>query len=76
MKIMVDCDSEISLTGFLSEIGSAVRRKILREGLIKVEDDLVALRCPACAAPLDKLPKEGETMKCGFCDHVVTLDLF
>ena len=76
MKIMVDCDSEISLTGFLSEVGSAVRRKILREGLIKVEDDLVALRCPACAAPLDKLPKNGETMKCSFCGHLITLDLF
>lgn len=74
IKIMVDCEDEISLVGFLSELGGDLRKGILREGIISYEEDLVALRCPACAAPLAKFPKVGEAFKCNYCNSLVTLE--
>lgn len=74
IKIMVDCDDELSLVGFLSELGSDLRKGILREGIIRYEDDLVALRCPSCAAPLDKFPQLGKPFKCSYCNSLVTLE--
>ena len=74
IKIMVDCEDEISLVGFLSELGGDLRKGILREGIISYEEDLVALRCPACAAPLAKFPKVGEAFKCSYCNSLVTLE--
>lgn len=68
MKIFVACDNDTELTGFLSELGSDMRHKILRTGAVSSEDALRALRCPCCAAPLDRFPKANESMKCSYCD--------
>ncbi|NHI91780.1 MAG: hypothetical protein EAX96_04705 [Candidatus Lokiarchaeota archaeon] len=72
MKIIVDCGNNVALTGFLSELGRQMRNGILESGAITSIGDLKALRCPACAAPLSKFPKPGETVTCGYCNYNVT----
>ncbi|MHA1798250.1 MAG: hypothetical protein ACTSVY_07345 [Candidatus Helarchaeota archaeon] len=71
IKIVVSCSDTDQLVGLLAELGANLREKILQTGFIKNESELKALRCPACAGPLDHYPKPGETVRCPWCEFLI-----
>ncbi|NHI91891.1 MAG: hypothetical protein EAX96_05270 [Candidatus Lokiarchaeota archaeon] len=73
IKIIVTCNDDIELTGLLAELGSDLRKAILKSGCINLETDLKNLRCPACWAPLDRCPEPGEAIKCSYCNSMISL---
>lgn len=68
MKVQVACEKEEELTGLLAEIGSDLRKALLQTGKITSENEIVELRCPKCAGPLDHAPEPGEVIRCPWCE--------
>ena len=75
IKIAVACMETLQLVGLLAELGSNLRKKILETGIIRTEGELKALRCPACAGPLNHYPSEpGETVRCPWCEFLIVVE--
>ena len=74
LKIIVSCDNEKDLTGFLSELGNDLRKDLLRTNIINDEDEIICLRCPTCAAPLPRCPRQGESNTCAYCNYNFLID--
>ena len=69
VRIIIASDNESQLVGLLAEIGSFFRQKVLSTRIITSESELISLRCPNCAAPLEYLPESGD--RCPYCDGVM-----
>ena len=66
VRIIIATIDEAQLIGLLAEIGANFRQKVIATKIILSEGELISLRCPHCAAILERILKPGE--RCPYCD--------